>query len=269
MAFSHQGNETDTEIQTKERIGAILKGSDPQWGALFERCWAVLIVLSVILIALETEPNLPYWLHHAMYLAESFVVVLFTIEYGLRIWTAKRASKYIFSFWGVIDLLSILPFYLTLGVDLGGLRAIRLLRIFRILKLVRFLRAAERLRRAFADIKDELVVFAFLSSIVIYVSAVGIFFFEHEAQPDKFSSVFQSLWWALATLTTVGYGDIYPITPGGKLFTLLVLLVGLGIVSVPSGLIASSLSRARYQRRQVSSDDAEAQNPKSPTDLTF
>ena len=104
-------------------------------------------------------------------------------------------------------------------------------------------KALQRFRRATAEAKEEIVLFLLITIILLYLSAVGIYFFEHEAQPDKFTSVFHSLWWAISTLTTVGYGDVYPITMGGKIFTFCILIVGLGIVTVPAGIVASALSK--------------------------
>nr|WP_320142945.1 ion transporter [uncultured Cohaesibacter sp.] len=225
-------------------MGWTLNGVDPKWGRSFELVWATLILLSAFFLAVETEPKLSNTMKSILAIEEIVIVSLFSVEYALRVWSAPKRWHYIFSFWGMVDLLAILPFYLALGIDLRGLRAIRLLRLFRILKLARLVDAVERLRVAFADIKYELSIFAFVSLIVLYLAAVGIYYFENEAQPDKFSSVFQSLWWAVATLTTVGYGDVFPVTVGGKVFTLFVLMIGIGIISVPSGLIASSLTNA-------------------------
>ena len=145
-----------------------------------------------------------------------------------------------------MDLLAILPFYLSFGVDLRTLRAFRLLRLFKILRLPKYARAIKRIRLAL--IKEEMILFLSLSGVLLYLSSVGIYYFEHAAQPEVFTSVLHSLWWSLITLTTVGYGDMYPITAGGKLFTFAVLLVGLGIISIPAGLIASALSKARHCR---------------------
>jgi voltage-gated potassium channel len=145
----------------------------------------------------------------------------------------------------MIDLMAILPAYLRLTFDLRSLRALRLLRIFRALKLVRYGRAVRRFHLAFRMVKEELILFLTVAGIVVYLSAVGIYYFENEAQPEQFTSVPESLWWAVVTLTTVGYGDSYPITTGGRIFTFFVLVVGLGIVAVPSGLFAAALTRAR------------------------
>ena len=150
----------------------------------------------------------------------------------------------------MIDLLAILPFYISTGLDLRSLRAFRLLRLFRLLKLARYSAAVQRFHRAFLIAREELVLFGAVPLIVLYLSAMGIYYFENPAQPDKIGSVFDSLWWAVCSLTTVGYGDVYPITVGGRMLTFCVLVCGLGIVAIPSGLIASALSKAREQERE-------------------
>ncbi len=171
------------------------------------------------------------------------VTALFTVEYVLRIATARRKLAYVFSFSGLIDLAAILPFYFAAGVDMRGVRAIRILRVFRILKLVRYTVAIGRLNRAIVRIKEELVLFSVATAILMYVAALVIYYCEHEAQPETFKSVFHSLWWAVASLTTVGYGDMYPITPVGRIFTFVILLLGLGFVAVPSALLAAAFSK--------------------------
>ena len=170
-------------------------------------------------------------------------IAIFTLEYLLRLVVSDSKLKFIFSFYGLIDLLAILPFYLSTGIDLRSIRVFRLLRLFRIFKALRYSNAIRRFRLAFGAIKEELVVFIVATGLVLYVSAVGIYYFENEVQPEQFSSVFDCLWWAVATLTTVGYGDVFPITVGGKIFTFVMLIMGLGIVAVPTGLIASSLTK--------------------------
>lgn len=150
-----------------------------------------------------------------------------------------------------IDLVAALPFYLSLGVDLRSMRAFRLLRLFRLFKLARYNKAMKHFHQAFVIAKEELILFGAVALILLYLSSVGIYYFENEAQPEKFSSVFQSLWWSIATLTTVGYGDVYPITVGGKIFTFFILIVGLGLVAVPTGLIASALSEAKKQTQKT------------------
>ena len=173
-----------------------------------------------------------HWLEFA-------TVMIFTAEYLLRIFVASNRLKFIFSFFGIIGLLAILPFYLVAGLDL------RTVRLLRVLKLMRYSKAMPLFHRAFLVVKQELLLFLFISGILFYLSGVGIYYFEKTAQPELFASVFHSLWCALITLTTVGYGDVVPITIGGRCFTFLVLMLGIGVVAIPTGLIASALTKVR------------------------
>jgi voltage-gated potassium channel len=181
------------------------------------------------------------WLHGF----EAFTVAAFTVEYVMRLATARSKRAYVFSFFGVIDLLAILPFFLGLGLDLRSVRALRLLRLFRLFKLARYNSAIRRFHIALGIAREEIVLFLCATLILLFLAAVGIQHFESDAQPESFGSVFHCLWWAVATLSTVGYGDVYPITVGGKLFTFVMLLLGLGVISVPAGLVASALAKAR------------------------
>jgi len=204
-----------------------------------------LIVLSLITFSIETLPNLTPVTKWWLWVLEIATVAIFTIEYMLRVAFSERKLGFVFSFFGIIDLLSILPFYISTGVDLRSIRAFRLLRLFRIFKLVRYSKAIQRFHRALMIAREELILYFIVTVMLVYMAAVGIYYCETDAQPEKFQSVFHSLWWAVATLTTVGYGDVYPITVGGKIFTFLMLLVGLGIVSVPAGIVSSALQTAR------------------------
>lgn len=210
----------------------------------FEYVIQSLIVLSLVAFAVETLPNISAPWIKALKIFETVTVIVFTVEYVARLMSSRPRASYSYSFFGIIDLLAILPFYLSTGIDLRSLRAFRLLRLFRVFKLTRYGEAMQRLQNAFTSVKEELVLFGIVSLIILYLSSVGIYYFEHNAQPDTFSSVFHSLWWSVATLTTVGYGDIYPVTAGGKFFTFVILVIGLGIVAIPSGLLASALSKA-------------------------
>ena len=207
-----------------------------------------LIILSSVALAVETLPGLPPFAKRALRVFDAAVVVIFTIEYGIRL--ARWKMRYVRSFYGVIDLAAILPFYLlhviglSLGIDLRAIRVFRLFRVFRILKLARYNSAMTRLGKAVSDVKEEFMVVLFAAIMLLYLAAIGIYYFEHDAQPENFRSVFHSLWWAVATLTTVGYGDVYVITAGGKIFTFGVLMCGLGVVSAPAGLLAAALSKS-------------------------
>ena len=122
--------------------------------------------------------------------------------------------------------------------------------MFRIFKLLKYNSAIDRLLFAFREIKKELFIFLIATIFLLYVSSVGIYYFENEAQPDQFNSVFHSMWWAVATLTTVGYGDVYPITLGGKIFTTFIVFIGMGLVAVPTGLLASALAKTIGEDKQ-------------------
>lgn len=226
-------------------IKKAVEENDTRLGRIVDFSIQVLIIVTLVTFSIETLPDLStktrWWLNAI----EVFVVIIFTIEYIVRVVVAVPKKQFVFSFFGVVDFLSILPFYLSLGVDLRSLRALRLLRLFRAFKLVRYSLAIQRIHRALLIAKEELVLYFSVTLILLYFSAIGIYYCEHEAQPEKFRSVFESLWWAVTTLTTVGYGDSFPVTVGGKLFTFGILVIGLGIVAVPAGVVSSALSAAR------------------------
>ncbi|MCA9077416.1 MAG: ion transporter [Planctomycetaceae bacterium] len=228
-----------------DRLRQIIEESDTTAGRVFDLSIQALIVLSLITFSIETLPDLSPVTQKWLRWIEVGTVFIFTLEYIARFIVAERKVAFVTSFFGVIDLLSILPFYISTGVDLRSIRAFRMLRLFRIFKLVRYSKAIRRFHRALLIAREELILYLFVTFILLYLASVGIYYFEHQAQPETFASVFHSLWWAVATLTTVGYGDVYPVTVGGRVFTFGVLLVGLGVVSVPAGLVASALSKAR------------------------
>ncbi len=225
------------------KIKSIVEQTDTKAGRVFDFFIQGLIIISLISFSVETLPDNSAQLQKILKYIEVFCISIFTIEYILRIIVADNKPKFIFSFFGIIDILAILPFYISTGVDLRGLRAFRLLRLFRILKLVRYNKAVHHFHKALLLAREEIILFLSISGILLFLSATGIYYFESEAQPEQFGSVFHSLWWAIVTLTTVGYGDVYPITVGGRIFTFFVLLVGLGVVAVPAGIFASALSK--------------------------
>lgn len=228
----------------KAYIKKIVEINDNKKSRIFAFFIQALILISIVTFSIETIPNLKPQTVTVLYAIEVFCVIIFTIEYLLRIYVADSKPRFIFSFFGIIDLLAILPFYLAFGVDLRSLRALRFLRLFRILKLVRYNKAMNHFTSAIKTAKEEILLFIFVTLILIYFSAVGIYYFENQAQPEHFTSIFDSLWWAIITLTTVGYGDVYPITVGGRVFTFFILMIGLGIVAIPTGIISSALTKS-------------------------
>ena len=228
-------------------IKAIVERNDTIPGLIFDLVVQILIVLSIVTFSVETLPDLDTGTRGLLEITEVIIVIIFTLEYLLRLYVAEKKISYVLSFYGVVDLIAILPFYILSGVDLQSVRVFRMLRFFRAIKLFRYNKAMGRFLRAFTIIKEEIILFTVVTAMLLYLSAVGIYYFENEAQPEAFKSIFHSLWWAVATLTTVGYGDIYPVTIGGRIFTFFILMIGLGIIAVPAGLLASALSTVRME----------------------
>ena len=229
----------------KKFLRSVVEDNTTKKGKVFDFIIQALIFLSLIAFSIETLPSLPEWLINLLKAFESFCIYIFLAEYVLRVFVSKKPFNYIFSFYGIIDFLAIAPYFVSSFVDLRFLRAFRIFRIFRVLKLVRYNKAIRRVTIAAKEVKEEVALFLIATLILIFIVSAGIYFFENEAQPDKFQSVFHSMWWTIVTLTTVGYGDVYPITVGGKIFTFFILILGLGIVTIPAGLVASALSKAR------------------------
>ncbi len=227
-------------MMNKQRLRAIIEGN------LVSGIIQFLILASAVVFVLESDSEDPHAPHFIF--LDSVFFGLFSIEYILRVYIEPRKRDFIFSFYGIIDLLAILP-SLFLVPGFRVLRILRFLRIFRIFKATRFILAVDRLTEALNEIRRELLALVILSLMLVYLAACGIHYFEREKQPEQFGTILDSMWWAIVTLTTVGYGDVYPETPGGKFFTALVTLIGVGLVAIPSGLLASVLTEARVERK--------------------
>lgn len=239
-------------VIVSNKIKNILEDSSSQAGRRFDFFIQFLIIISLVSFALESEPWLSDPARRLLDYLEAVIVAVFTLEYVARLMVTNNKKQYIFSFYGLIDLLAIAPFYITfffpvfvVGGDARVLRVLRLFRLFRIFKIVRYNRSIKIFLRAFKIAKEELVLFFVVVAMMLYIAAAGIYICERNAQPEVFSSWFDSLWWAVVTLTTVGYGDAYPVTLWGRVFTFFLLMVGIGTIAVPSGIIASALSKAR------------------------
>lgn len=238
----------------KEKLRNIVEGG------IFSAVIQFLILTSAVVFVLESDRDVWGLGKYTTY----FVVldwvffVLFSTEYILRVYIEPRKRDFVFSFYGIIDLLAILP-SLFLLPGFRVLRILRFLRVFRIFKATRFILAVDRLAAALHGIQQELLALVILSLMLVYLAACGIHYFEREAQPEAFGSILDSMWWAVVTLTTVGYGDVYPETGAGKVFTALVTLIGVGLIAIPSGLLASALTEARVER-EIAEEANEEEN---------
>ena len=211
-----------------------------------------LIIITLITLILETEKNLTDNYYNVFYLIETTIIIVFSIEYILRLITctsSKRFSgkygriKFIFSTMGLIDLLAILPFYLTfLSSNLLFLRILRIIRILRLFKTFHYFKSLDKILMIFEKRKDDLIASLMILISLLTITSVGIYFAENEAQPEKFSSILSSMWWSVATLTTVGYGDIYPITTIGKFLGSLSAIFGVCLFAIPTAILASGFS---------------------------
>jgi voltage-gated potassium channel len=226
-----------------------------------------LIMINVIAIVLESVVSLAQQYKYEFLILELVSVSIFAIEYLLRLWSCveraeyksldcgnfQRRLKYLLSPLALIDLMAILPTLLMMFItfDLRFLRVLRLLRVF---KLTRYSRAMQLLLQSFRDESSSLLAAFFIMAVVLILASCGIYLIEHDIQPDKFGSIPAAMWWAMATLTTVGYGDVVPVTPLGRFFGGVITLLSMGMVAIPTGLLASSFSEQLRKRRIMFSD---------------
>ncbi|MZR12527.1 ion transporter [Maritimibacter sp. DP07] len=229
---------------SRAEILDILDGTHPRLGRSVALAMDALVILSALAIAVETVPGLDPSLKRALLGFEIVVVAVFATEYFLRLYAAERRLAYVFSFWGIVDLLAWLPAVLMFVPAFQAIRVLRLIRLLRLIKLFNTAPALNRLLRAFLRVKSELVVWGVISTLLLYVSAVGIYVFENPVQPEVFSSIPAALWWSVVSFTTVGYGDMYPVTSGGRLMTTFMLFIGLGIFAVPAAIVTTALLEA-------------------------
>ena len=242
-------------MDIKKRLFNILHTEeiDDPYENTFNGCLTVLIFLSVLSVVLETEETLYARFSGLFWGFEIFTIVVFTIEYLLRLWVCTLDPRYQSSILGrikyiltpmaLIDLIAILPFFIpTVGMDLRFVRAIRLTRMFRVLKLGHYSQSLRNLTHVIKSKKEELLVTLFAGIIILIISSSLMYYVERETQPDAFSSIPSAMWWGVATLTTVGYGDIYPKTVLGKLLGSFIAVLGIGLFAMPAGIIASGFA---------------------------
>ena len=229
------------------RLHEVIYGTHTPAGKLFDIILLVVILYSIIIVMMESVPRFDDKFHDFFNISEWIVTVLFSIEYGLRLICIKRPSKYIFSFFGIIDLLSTIPKYLTFffvgSQYFTAFRALRLLRVFRILKLVRFIGESNNLARAVKSSKTKIFVFVFFVLIVSVL--LGTIMYLVEGPEHGFNSIPHSVYWTIVTLTTVGYGDISPETPLGQFIATFIMIIGYGIIAVPTGIVSAEYVAAK------------------------
>lgn len=225
-----------------------------------------LIIINLAMVIIETF-KISSFLQNLLGYMETVSVMIFTIEYILRIWTAdllyndlpasKARLKYILSFMALIDLFAILPFYLPfiIPIDLRVLRTIRVIRLLRIFKINRYTQALQIIGRVLKNKANQLISSLLVVGLLILIAAVLMYNIESTAQPDKFSNAFETMWWAIATLTTVGYGDIYPITAAGKVLSTIIAFLGIGLVAVPTGIITAGFTEIIEEDKKSENDD--------------
>lgn len=233
----------------KEKLRKILYEADTFWGKAFDIALLLAILLSVFSVMLESVESLDAKYHVLFEVIEWTFTIAFTLEYIARLSTVDKAHKYAFSFFGIIDLLSTIPTYLALvfsgAQSMLILRSIRLLRVFRVFKLVRFTGGANQLSAALKASQAKITVF--VGAIFIIVMIMGTAMYLIEGGDNGFTSIPRSVYWAIVTLTTVGYGDIAPQTVLGQSLASIIMIMGYGIIAVPTGIVTSELTKAQYK----------------------
>ena len=237
----------------KAKIYKIIYHSDTPAGKLFDLILFTVIIASIILVMLESIEWIDKKYHTFLNIAEWVITILFTIEYTLRIITNSNPKKYIFSFYGIIDLLSTIPKYLSFFLvgshSLVALRALRLMRVFRILKLARFMGESNNFIKALKASKVKIAVF--VSFVVILCVILGTIMYLVESGEDSgFTSIPISVYWSIVTLTTVGYGDIAPVTPLGQLIASMIMIIGYGIIAVPTGIVSAEFAWQKHDTKK-------------------
>lgn len=240
--------------KTKQKIYEIIFEADTPAGKYFDISLLIIILISVALVILESVPSILKNNESVLKILEWLITIIFTVEYILRVGIVKKPFKYIFSFYGIIDFLSVIPTYLSFIIigshSLVVIRILRLLRVFRILKLTRYTHAGRSLAKALWASREKISVFIFF--VIILVIIVGTFMYIVEGPKHGFTSIPRGIYWAIVTLTTVGYGDISPETPIGQFLASIVMIMGYAIIAVPTGIVtAEIINPSTKQNTQV------------------
>lgn len=230
------------------KLYAIVHATNTKQGKIFNLFLFVLIVISVIYVMLESVDSIDKKYHSIMVVAEWIITILFSIEYILKIISMEKPRRYILSFYGIIDLLSTLPLYLSYFFSGGSaflaIRALRLLRVFRILKLVKFMGEASSLSKAIAASRLKISIFIYIVLIMCVIMGSIMYIVEEDAN-SGFTSIPKSIYWTIVTITTVGYGDIAPATNLGQALASFIMILGYGIIAIPTGIVTNEMAKGR------------------------
>ena len=251
ISFSMREEKSRWDI-FRQKVNLVVNGSSTASGKLFDIILLGLIFLSVLLVMLESVKSLDAKYHTFLYFSEWIITVFFTIEYILRIISHKKSSKYIFSFYGIIDLIAVLPMYLSFFIPgsqvLAVVRALRLLRLFRVLNLASFTGQESHLKLAIKASRKKITVFIYF--IIIVSCLLGALMYIIERGENGFQSIPESIYWVIVTLTTVGFGDITPVTALGKIIASIIMVMGYGIIAVPTGIVTAEYANAINNKKQ-------------------
>ena len=236
----------------RKKIHEVIFEADTRSGKLFDIILLVAILLSVIGVMLESVEEINKEYHNIILAFEWGITILFTIEYFLRIYAVNKPFKYIFSFMGIIDLLAVVPTYLIFifpaAHSLSVIRSIRLIRVFRVFKLSRYLRGAHTMQIALRSSRPKIIVFLLSIMLLVIILGTLMYIIENSVRTNGFENIPNSIYWAIITLTTVGYGNIVPMTIFGKIVASFIMILGYGIIAVPTGIVTAEFSRKRKEK---------------------
>ncbi len=235
--------------KVKHKLYEIIFEADTKAGKAFDVFLLILIIISILAVMLESVSSIFTKYGKALIIIEWIVTFFFTLEYFLRIWIVRHPFKYIFSFYGIIDFMAILPSFLEIffagAHGMLIIRALRLLRIFRLFKLTRYTSEGNHLMRALKASRHKITLFLF--TILTIVIVIGTMMYLVEGEEHGFTSIPKSIYWAIVTLTTVGYGDIAPVTNIGQFFASIVMILGYSIIAVPTGIVTAEITRTKHK----------------------
>ncbi|TXE19851.1 ion transporter [Psychroflexus gondwanensis] len=245
----------------KEKVHEVIYEADTKAGKVFDVALFIIIVASLVLVILDSVEHISLEYHTLFVTLEWIITIFFTIEYILRVISIKKPKNYIFSFYGIVDFLSTIPLYVSLIFASSGallsLRALRLLRVFRVFKLVRYTGAGSSVAVALRKSIPKILIF--LYSVVIISFIAGTVMYIVEGPENGYTSIPTGIYWAIVTLTTVGFGDIHPVTPLGQFIATIIMLLGYGVIAVPTGIVTAEMTKENTRKNtQVCSNCGEA-----------